>query len=150
MVATSSIKPYKMIVLLIVLFSLNTKMNFSQVQTNTGSITIAKGQLLDSIFPIDNIVTIKVKNYSGIHTLTTKEFTILKEQLKKAKFAGGLLIKPGHIILEVKLKDNTFLSSGLVYASTGAIHFDDATDKNKNKFSGTFYLPTKLNFDNYK
>ncbi|MFA7381166.1 MAG: hypothetical protein WC150_11945 [Bacteroidia bacterium] len=106
--------------------------------------------LLDSIFPIDNIVSITVRNYSGEHTLTSNELTALKEYLKKAKFAGGLLIKPGHITLSIKLKENTVTKSGFVYASKGCIHFDEGVDKFKQPFSGTFYLPVKLNFDNYK
>lgn len=109
-----------------------------------------KGYLLDSIFPIESIISITVTNFSGTHTLTTKELTTLKEQLKKAKYAGGLLIKPGHITLTIKLKDNTVAKSGFVYASTGSIHFDGGVDQFKQHFTGTFYLPTKLNFDNYK
>lgn len=106
--------------------------------------------LLDSIFPIDNILSITVTNYNGEHTLLEEELTTLKEQLKNAKFAGGLLIKPGHITLTIKLKDTSIAKSGFVYASTGSIHFDGGVDKFKQHFSGTFHLPTKLNFDNYK
>lgn len=109
-----------------------------------------KGYLLDSIFPIESILSITVTNFSGIHTLTTKELTTVKEQLIKAKYAGGLLIKPGHITLTIKLKDNSVAKSGFVYASTGSIHFDGGLDQFKQPFTGTFYLPTKLNFDNYK
>jgi hypothetical protein len=82
--------------------------------------------------------------------LTAAELTTLKEHLKKAKFAGGLLIKPGHITLTIKLKNNILVKSGFVYASSGSIHFDEGVDKFKQPFSGTFYLPVKLNFDNYK
>ena len=135
--------------LVIIIFSLTTTI-FAQQQTESGITTKDKGKLLDSIFPIDNIASIKVTNNSGTHILTPKELTVLKGQLKQAKFAGGLAIKPGHIILNIKLKDNTIVKSGFVYASTGSIHFDGGTDRFKQKFSGTFYLPTKLNFDNYK
>jgi hypothetical protein len=106
--------------------------------------------LLDSIFPIDNILSITVTNFNGEHTLSEEELTTLKEQLKNAKFASGLLIKPGHITLTIKLKDTSIAKSGFVYASTGSIHFDGGVDKFKQHFSGTFHLPTKLNFDNYK
>lgn len=109
-----------------------------------------KGYLLDSIFPIDNIKSITVTNFSGTHLLTTKELTTLKEQLKEAKYAGGLFLKPGHITLTIKLKGNTAAKSGFVYASTGSIHFDGGIDQFKQYFTGTFYLPTKLNFDNYR
>jgi hypothetical protein len=137
-------------ILLITIFSLTTTMIFAQQQTKSGITNKDEGQVLDSIFPIDNIIGIKVTNNSGRHNLTTKELTVLKGQLKLSKFAGGLLIKPGHIILDIKLKDTTIAKSGFVYASTGEIHFDGGTDKYKQRFSGTFYLPTKLNFDNYK
>jgi len=53
-------------------------------------------------------------------------------------------------LLEIKLKENSILNPGFVYASTGAIHFDSGINKFNEKFSGTYYLPTKLNFDNYK
>lgn len=106
--------------------------------------------LLDSIFPIDNILSITVKNTSGEHTLKEIELKTLKEQLKKAKFAGGLLIKPGHLTLKVKLKDTSIAKPGFVYASTGSIHFDGGVDKFNQHFSGTFHLPTQLNFENYK
>jgi hypothetical protein len=125
-------------------------MIFAQQQIKSEITNKDKGQVLDSIFPIDNIASIKLTNNSGTHILTAKELTVLKGQLKQAKFAGGLLIKPGHIIIDIKLKDNTIVKSGFVYASTGEIHFDGGTDKFKQRFSGTFYLPTKLNFDNYK
>ena len=125
-------------------------MIFAHQQAESGITNKDKGQLLDSIFPIDNIASIKVTNNSGTHILNTKDLAALKGQLKQARFAGGLLIKPGHIILNIKLKDNTILKSGFVYASTGSIHFDGGTDKFKQRFSGTFYLPTKVNFDNYK
>jgi len=109
-----------------------------------------KGYLLDSIFPIDDIVSIQVTNFSGTHTLTTKELTALKDQLKQATYSGGLLVKPGHITVSIKLKDDAIAKPGFVYASTGNIHFDGGIDKVKQHFSGTFYLPTQLNFDNYK
>jgi len=124
--------------------------HFTYPQTISKITKQEKGFLLDSIFPIDNIQSITVTNFTGKHILTAKELTTLKEQLKKAKFAGGLLIKPGHITLTIKLKDNSITKSGFVYASTGSIHFDGGVDKFKKHFTGTFHLPTKLNFDNYK
>ena len=137
-------------ILLIAIFSLTTIIIFAQQPTKSAITNNDKGHVLDSIFPIQNIVSIKVTNNSGTHILTTEELTVLKRQLKQAKFAGGLLIKPGHILLNIKLKDTTIAKSGFVYASTGAIHFDGGVDKFKQRFSGTFYLPAKLNFDNYK
>jgi hypothetical protein len=109
-----------------------------------------KGQLLDSIFPIDNIASVTVRNNSGAHILSTKEWAVLKAQLKQARYAGGLLLKPGYIVLQFALKDTTIAKAGFVYSSTGAIHVDGGTDKFQHRFSGTFKLPTQLNFDNYK
>ncbi len=108
------------------------------------------GTRLDSIFPVDNIKQIKVTNIHGTYVLTSTELLSLKEKLKKAKFAGALWEKPGHIILEIKLKDNATIKSGLTYASTGLIFFDNGIDKFKENFSGTFILPDKLNFDDYQ
>ena len=104
---------------------------------------------LDSIFPIDDILSITVTNYYGTHQLTTNELAVLKEQLKKAKFSGGLL-KPGHIWLKIMLKENTTAKTGFVYAKEGSIHFDGGTSRFNKRFSGTYYLPVSLNFDNYK
>ena len=135
---------------IIIIFSFTIILIFAQQQAKLQIIYQDKGQVLDSIFPTEDIISIKVTNNNGTHILTTKELTFLKGQLKLAKFAGGLLNKPGHIFLNIKLKDNTFLKTGFVYASTGAIHFDGGINKFKEKFSGTYYLPKKLNFDNYK
>jgi hypothetical protein len=132
--------------LLFIIFSLTALITFGQQKTNPSITSKDKGQLLDSIFPIDNILSVKVTNIHGTHILTTKELA----ELKQATFAGGLLIKPGHIILNITLKDNTIVKSGFVYASTGKIHFDGGQDKSKETFSGTFNLLTQLNFDNYK
>jgi hypothetical protein len=109
-----------------------------------------RGQLLNSLFPIADIVSIKVTNNSGTYLLTTKELRLLKEKLQEARFAGGLLIKPGHILLAIKLAGHTAARPGFVYGSTGAIHFDGGVDELGQRFSGTFNLPTKLNFDNYR
>lgn len=107
-------------------------------------------QSLDSIFPIDNIQLITVTNNNGSHTLTERELVVLKEQLRQAKFAGGLLVKPGHIILSIKLRPNSKGKSGYVYAYNGMINFDGATDRFGKGFSGSYYLPLNINFDNYK
>ncbi|MES2616793.1 MAG: hypothetical protein V4613_02885 [Bacteroidota bacterium] len=109
----------------------------------------AKEYLLDSIFPTESIVSVTVTNFNGTHKLTTNELITFKEQLKQAKYAGGLLIKPGHITLTIHLKANSVAKPGFVYASTGSIHFEGGVDQFNNHFTGTFYLPTKLNFDNY-
>ena len=76
--------------------------------------------------------------------------TTLKKQLKEAKFAGGLLVKPGHITLSIKLHTKTKAKTGYVYAYEGMVNFDGGVDKTGNNFSGTYYLPLALNFDNYK
>ena len=107
-----------------------------------------KGYLLDSIFPIDNIIGITVSNNSGTHVLTAKELTYLKGQLKQARYAGGVIAKPGHIRLSLKLKNSSEETGA--YAYTGSIHFRGATSRFNKYFSGSYYLPTQLNFDNYR
>lgn len=105
---------------------------------------------LNSIFPIDNIAMIKITNNYGTRFLTEKELLNLKKQLKQAKFAGGLLIKPGHILFDIKLKNNSIIKPGCVYGSVGEIHFESGVNKFNKRFSGTFILPEKINFDNFK
>ena len=135
--------------LIIFILSLLTCRNFTYGQTqNTAH--LERQIKLDSIFPIDNIVKINVANLYGKHTLTNEELFKLKGQLKRSKFAGGLLLKPGHIFLEFQLRDKSIIKPGFVYASLGQIHFENAIDKFNEKFSGTFILPHKFNFDNYK
>lgn len=136
--------------LLIAIYSLFATLLFAQSQQQAVVSNRAKGYLLDSIFPIDNIESVQVINWNGTHTLTQTELTFFKQQLKKAKYAGGLLVKPGHITINIKLKNNAIAKAGFVYATTGSIHFDGGINKFKEHFSGTFHLPMKLNFDNYK
>jgi hypothetical protein len=109
-----------------------------------------KAHILNSIFPVDDIVSITVTNYNGIHKLTPKELAFLKEQLKKAKWAGGLLVKPGHITMRMQLKTNTAAKIGEVYPTQGSIHFEGAVNKFGEPFMGTYHLPLAVNFDNYK
>src|SRR5450432_3754777 len=80
--------------------------------------------VLEKILPIDSIVGIIVNNFNGKHKLSLQELKFLKPALKNAKFAGGLLIKPNHIILEIQMTPKTPINPGLVYASLGQIHFD--------------------------
>jgi len=109
-----------------------------------------KNLLLPAIFPVDSITTITIDNVSGIHTLSTVELANLKALMKKATFAGGLLVKPTHIILKITLKQRSLAKPGFTYCNTGAVHFDNGRDRRGNPFFGTFTLPEKLNFDNYR
>lgn len=111
---------------------------------------IEKNERLGSFFPVEDITEIIVDNNYGKHKLSMKELTILKQQLKMATFAGGLLIKPSHIIVHLNLNTKSVARPGFVYASNGAIHFDGGTNIQGKKFCGTYYLPLLLNFDNYK
>jgi hypothetical protein len=112
--------------------------------------SVANGQSLDLIFPIEDIQSITVTNYNGTHALSGNELAALKEQLKKAKFAGGLLVKPGHVTLAIKLQAKTKARAGYVYAYEGMVNFDGGVDKKGSNFSGSYYLPLSVNFDNYK
>lgn len=114
------------------------------------AISIDKKIELGSIFPIDDIIKITVSNNHGTHQLTKKELVTLKKELTTAAFAGGLLIKPTHIIIKIQLREKTVAKPGFVYASTGSIHFDGAINKFGEIFTGTFHLLPKINFDNYK
>lgn len=124
--------------LLVILTCFLIQTGFTNKQEN-------KRILLGSLMPVDSISSIKVRNLSGTHVLTNKELVALKEQLRQAVYSGGLLVKPGHIGLQIIFKDNT---SVFPYATTGAIHFDK--DLNKEGINGTFFLPRKINFDNYR
>lgn len=112
--------------------------------------TTKETQTLDSIFPVDEIESITVRNYNGTHKLTQKELAVLKQQLKKAKFAGGLLVKPGHITLNIKLKGKSAARTGFVYAYKGSVNFDEGINRLGQSFSGTYELPLLINFDNFK
>jgi hypothetical protein len=112
--------------------------------------SVVAAQSLDAVIPVDDIQSITVTNYSGTHTLTKKELTVLKKQLKQAKFAVGLLVKPGHVTLSIKLQTNSKAKTGYVYAYEGMVNFDEGVDKSGKRFTGTYYLPSSINFDNYK
>jgi len=136
----------------VVIIFLSSLVAFSQqkIKPNKYYTSINQAQKLDSIFPINDIQSITVTNYSGSHTLTKTELVFLKDQLKQAKFAGGLLVKPGHVSLTIKLKDNSTSKAGFVYAYEGSINFDGGINRLGERFSGTYYLPLSINFDNYK
>jgi hypothetical protein len=112
--------------------------------------SVVKEQSLIEVFPVEDIQSITVTNYNGTHLFTNNELIFLKRQLKEAKFAGGLLEKPGHIALSIKLKTGSKAKTGDVYAYEGTINFDGGIDKYGNTFSGTYYFPLSINFDSYK
>ena len=105
---------------------------------------------LNEIFNIEDIQSVKVTNINGKHQLTLKELKLLKGCLKVAKAIGGLTEKPGHIFLEIKLKENKIVRLGYVYASKQTIHFENGIDKNDQEFTGSFRMPKGFNFDSYK
>ena len=88
---------------------------FSQqkAKPNKNYNTVVTRESLDKVLTIDDIQSITVTNNSGSHQLTKTELTVLKKQLKDAKFAGGQLVKPGHITLSIKFK-STFKSEGRI------------------------------------
>ena len=109
-----------------------------------------KTKMLADVFPIENIQSVTITNINGKHKLTSTELKHLKKNLKLAKYTGGLLEKPGHIFLLIKLKETKNVVLGYVYASKNYIHFDNGVDKNNNEFTGSYKLPEKFNFDSYK
>lgn len=99
---------------------------------------------LDSIFPIDDISKVTVTNFYGTHILTDNQLKGFKTQLKGAHSRGSLAVKPGHISIELELKDATIVNA---YGYTGQINFDGGFE---NGFSLSFDLPDiNLNYDNY-
>ena len=100
---------------------------------------------LDSIFPIDDISKVTVTNFYGTHILTDNQLKGFKTQLKGAHSRGSLQVKPGHISIELELKDATIVNA---YGYTGQINFDGGFE---NGFSLSFDLPDiNLNYDNYR
>lgn len=144
------VKTTRLILLMICVCVCNSSLSQRSNRPNKYYQSVINAHSLGSVLPIDNIKSITVNNYRGQHTLTTSQLSTLKKQLKEAKFAGGLLVKPGHITLSIAFEINTKANAGYVYAYQGMINFDGAIDKAGNHFSGTYYLPLSVNFDNYK
>ena len=90
------------------------------------------------------------KNTAQSDTTATTQKKELKNILKLARYSGGLLEKPGHIFLKIKLKKTKNVNLGYVYASKKYIHFDGGIDKNNKEFTGSYLLPKNFDFDNYK
>ena len=140
----------KTILLLLLLFVSVFSFSQRKEKPNAYYQSVRNKHFLESIFPVEDIQSITVSNDRGKHVLTKKELTFLKTQFKKAKFAGGLLLKPGHISLGIMLKINSKPRTAYAYAYEGNINFDGAIDRQGNKFSGTYYLPLAIDFDKYK
>ncbi len=133
-----------LIVCNLILFSSFQKIDISK---NIDLIKVKDGQSLNEIFPIKDIIEIKVTNYSGQHILKGKELLNIKSQIGTAKYTGGLLVKPGHILLNIKLKGNK--DGGYVYAENDLINFDTGKNLKGQNFSGSFRLNKSINFDNF-
>ena len=136
-------------ILLFTISLLVSGMAFSQ-QPNEYYKSVANNDSLASVFPVNDIVSITVTNFSGTHTLTKSELLVLKQQLSQSRFAGGLLVKPGHASLSIRLAPTSKAKPGYVYVFNGMVNFDGGLDKSGNRFSGSYYLPLSVNFDNYK
>ncbi|WP_152561014.1 hypothetical protein [Flavobacterium sp. ASV13] len=109
----------------------------------------SEAKMLGEVFPIEKIESVIITNINGKHQMTSVELEHLKKNLKLAKYSGGLLEKPGHIFLEIKLKRTKNVVLGYVYASKNYIHFDKGIDKNNREFTGSYKMPAKFNFDSY-
>jgi hypothetical protein len=105
---------------------------------------------LDSIFPVDDILQIKVSNLYGVYVLKDQELIKLKKELKNAKYAGCFFAKPRHVFIELQLKKGSAASVNYILCSTGEVHFDNGISRFGKKFQGTFNLPSMVNFDTYK
>ena len=128
----------------LILFSSFQKIDISKHEE---LIDIQKNQALNEIFPIKEIIEIKVTNYSGQYVLNGKELIDIKSHVGTAKYTGGLLVKPGHIFLKFKLKGNK--DGGYVYVKNDLINFDTGKNLKGQNFSGSFRLNNSINFDNF-
>ncbi len=135
-------------IVFLLIFLISTNLSFSQTE-NKGYSTKLKKHLLDSLFPIEEIISITVENNSAKHLLSKKQILKLKQLLLKARYSEGLQLKPGHIKLSIKLASKSLAKIGFVYAYNGNINFDGGIDRFGNRFSGTYLFPLNINFDNY-
>jgi hypothetical protein len=108
-------------------------------------IEVKKSQSLNDIFPIKDIIEIKVTNYSGQYILNSKELLDVKTRIGISKYKGGLLVKPSHIFLKIKLKENK--DAGNIYIVNDLINFDSGKNRKGEYFSGSFKLNKSINFD---
>ncbi len=128
----------------LILFSSFQKIDVSE---KVELIEIKKNQSLNDIFPIKDIVEIKVTNYSGQYILKSKELLAVKTQIGMSRYAGGLLVKPGHLILKIRLKSNK--DGGYIYVKNNLLNFDNGVNLKGEKFSGSFKLNKSINFENF-
>ena len=128
----------------LILFSSFQKIDISK---KIDLIKVKDGQSLNEIFPIKDIIEIKVTNYSGQYVLNGDELLDIKSQIGTSKYTGGLLVKPGHIFLKFKLKGNK--DGGYVYVKNDLINFDIGKNLKGQNFSGSFRLNKSINFDNF-
>lgn len=109
-------------------------------------IEIKKGQKLNEILPINDIIQIKVFNRYGNYKLNAKELREIKSEIGASIFQGGLHIKPSRTTLSIKLKGNKDV--GFVYIKNDLINFEDGINLKGEKFSGSFKFKKTINFDN--
>lgn len=136
--------------LILLVFMAIPSISQAQAKPNSHYAEHLEAPTFGSIFPVEDIQSITVSNNSGKHTLTTKELTFLKEQLIAARYGGGLLVKPGHISLSIKLRAGSKAKLTSAYAYTGIVNFNFGTDRFGKRLYGTYYLPLAVNFDNYR
>jgi len=102
-----------------------------------------KKTLLDSIFPMDEFVDIRVTDKQGDYFLSNKQITYLIKNLKLSSYMGGLSVKPELQVHFLTKKNKT--EKQQIYLSKTAIHFDIGVDRWGNKFQGSFNMP--MTFD---
>ena len=139
-------------IVLLVVWLCTSLLAFSQrtAKPNSAYRSVHNQYSLEAVIPVDSIQSITVANDKGTYILINVELAFLKAQLIEAKYAGGLLLKPGHIRLVISVMGHSTTDTVQEYSYTGNINFDGVLDKNGHRFSGTFYLPLAINFDQYR
>ena len=134
---------------LFVVFSLGLFSSFKQIDLSKhiDLIEIKKDQTLNEIFPIKDIIEIKISNLYGNYVLNGKDYIEIKSLIGNAKYQGGLHLKLGHVLLTITLKGKQ--SGGYIYVNDDLINFENGHNLKGEHFSGSFKLNKKINFDNF-
>jgi len=105
---------------------------------------------LGAIYPIKKITKITIRNdWRKNHTLTKLELEKMKKALLEATSNGGLLLKPGHLSMEIEFEKPDMRTKDYVYMYSGSIHFDTGIDNKGKRFCGSFDFPKSIDFEKY-
>lgn len=108
-------------------------------QINVEKNGMLSGYLLPEFMDFEEVKQIKISNVKGPHYLTKSQWKEIKTNLIKAKSVGGLRCKPSGACLSFELNNGEQIT-GCICGDL--INFESS-------FSGSFRLPSKMNFHNY-